>query len=107
MRLALLLSTGLNLLTWALSLWFVLPRLTTSPFFALHYTIYFGVDQIGAPWKLLRLPLLGLGILVVNAVLSVRLYQKDRLASAATLALTLLLEALILFVTFLTVLLNL
>ena len=105
-RVALLLSTGVNLFTWILTLWFVVPRLQTNPFFALHYTVYFGVDQIGAPWKLLRLPLLGLLILVVNAVFSVRHYQKDRLASAFVMALTLLLESLLALVAFLTVLLN-
>jgi hypothetical protein len=105
-RVSLLLAAGLNLLTWALTLWFALPRLATSPFFALHYTVYFGVDQIGAPWHLLFLPLLGLLILVVNALLAVRLYSGERFVSAFLSALTLLLEALLLLVSFLTVLLN-
>lgn len=106
-RLALLLAAGINLLTWILALWFVLPRLRTSPFFALHYTIYFGVDRIGAPWKLLGLPTLGLLILAVNAWFSVRHYGRDRLASAFVMALSLLLVSLLCLVTFLTVLLNL
>ncbi len=105
-RFALLLTAGVNLLTWILTLWFVVPRLRTSPFFALHYTIYFGVDQIGAPWKLLRLPLLGLLILSVNAYFSVKHYEKDRLASAFVMTLAILLEALLALVAFLTILLN-
>lgn len=105
-RVSLLLSAGLNLLTWALTLWFALPRLKTSPFFALHYTVYFGVDQIGAPWHLLFLPLQGLVILAVNAVLAVRLYRGERFASGFLSALTMLLESLLLLVSFLTVLLN-
>lgn len=105
-RVSLLLSAGLDLLTWALTAWFVAPRLKTSPFFALHYTVYFGVDQIGAPWRLLSLPLLGLFILACNAALAVRLYRDERLASAFLTSLTLLLEALLLLVSFLTVLLN-
>ena len=105
-RFALLLATGVNLLTWILALSFVVPRLHTSPFFALHYTIYFGVDQIGAPWKLLRLPKLGLLILAVNAWFSVRHYEKDRLASAFVMTLALLLESLLAAVVFLTLLLN-
>ncbi len=106
-RLALLLSLGLNLLTWTLALWFVLPRLKTSPFFALHYTVYFGVDRIGPPWGLLRMPLLGLALLVVNVIVAVRLYRNERLASAFFMAMTLLLEFLVLILTFLSILLNL
>lgn len=105
-RVALLLATGVNLFTWIMTLWFVVPRLDTSPFFALHYTIYFGVDQIGAPWKLLRLPALGLLILVADAWFSVRHYEKDRLASAAVMTLAILLQCLLALVAFLTILLN-
>ena len=106
-RVALLLAAGVNVLTWVLVLSFVLPRLKTSPFFALHYTIYFGVDRIGAPWRLLHLPLLGFLILAVNAWFSVRHYEKDRLASAFVMTLALVLECLLCLVAFLTLLLNL
>ena len=106
-RVALLLAAGVNLLTWILALWFAVPRLQTSPFFALHYSVYFGVDRIGAPWQLLRLPALGLMILAFNAWFSVRHYEKDRLASAFVMTLALLLVSLLCLVTFLTVLLNL
>ncbi len=106
-RLALLLSLGLNLLAWALALWFVIPRIATSPFFALHYSVYFGVDRIGPPWGLLRTPFLGLALYAVNALISIRLYRTERLASAFFMALTLLLEALVLVLTFLSILLNL
>jgi len=105
-RVALLLATGVNLLTWIMCLWFVVPRLHTSPFFALHYSIYFGVDQIGAPWELLRVPALGLLILAFNAWFSVRHYAKDRLASVFMMTLALLLEILICLSAFLTLLLN-
>ena len=105
-RVSLLLSAGLNLLSWALTLWFAVPRLKTSPFFALHYTVYFGVDRIGAPWHLLFLPLVGLCILAANTALAARLFRTERLTSAFLSALTLLLEALLLLVSFLTVLLN-
>jgi len=30
----------MNFLAWTLYLWFVVPRLATSPFFSLHYTVY-------------------------------------------------------------------
>lgn len=106
-RFALLLAAGINLIAWILTLWFVLPRLSTNPFFALHYNIYFGVDRIGAPWKLLGLPLLGLLILLADAAFWLRHGAKDPLAGAFMLTLAVLLESLILFATFLTLLLNL
>lgn len=106
-RVSLLLAVGINLLNWALALWFVLPRLATNPFFALHYTVYFGVDRIGAPWGLLQLPLIGLLLLLLDSALAAWLYAKDRLASAFLTALALLLTGLLLFLTFLTILLNL
>ncbi len=105
-RLALLLAAGLNLLAWWLALSFALPRLATSPFFALHYTVYFGVDQIGAPWKLVFLPVLGLGIFLVDACVAVRLFRRERLTSAYIAVVALLSEALLTVVTFLTILLN-
>jgi hypothetical protein len=105
-RVAILLAVGINLLDWILTLWFVLPRLTTSPFFALHYNIYFGVDQIGPPWMLLSLPLMGLLILVINSYFSVLNYGKDRLASTFVMILAVLLESLLFLVSFLTLLLN-
>lgn len=106
-RVSLLLALGLNLLVWALALWFVLPRLETSPFFALHYTIYFGVDRIGPPWRLFAYPALGTAILLANLTIGVRTYERDRLTAAFLMALTVLLQALLAVTTFLTVLLNL
>ncbi len=105
-RVSLLLAAGLNLLNWALAAWFIVPRIGMTPFFALHYTVYFGVDQVGAAQGLATLPILGTLILLVDSALMARLYVKDRLAGAFLTALALLLEALLLFTTFLTILLN-
>lgn len=106
-RASLLLSAGMNLLEWTLTLWFVLPRLATSSFFALHYTVYFGIDRIGPPWMLLTAPSLGFAILLMNGWVAARLFPRDRLAASFVAALTILLEALLLAVALLTVLLNL
>lgn len=105
-RVSLLLSLGLNLLNWILVIWFVAPRLSTSPFFALHYTIYFGVDRIGPPWGLAQLPALGTLIFAVNLIVAVRSYAHDRLTGAFMMAAAVLFQALLLFAAFLTVLLN-
>lgn len=105
-RVSLLLAGGLNALAWALFLWFVVPRVSTSPFFALHYTIYFGVDRIGEPWRVGATPLLGTAILLVNIVLMSKVYVKDRMTGTFLMAATVLFEGLLFFVTFLTILLN-
>ena len=104
-RVSLLLAVGLNLIAWGLAAWFVTPRLS-NPFLALHYTVYFGVDRIGPPWRMILGPLLGSGILALNYALAVHWYLRDRLASAFMMALALFLEALIVVSTFLTILLN-
>lgn len=105
-RVSLLASAGVNAAAWALFLWFALPRLGANPFFALHYTIYFGVDHIGPAWRVGAAPLLGTVILVLNAGLAGASYVRDRLAGAFLMAATALFQALLFFSTFLTVLLN-
>jgi len=96
----------MNALAWVLFLWFVVPRISTSPFFALHYTIYFGVDHVGEPWRVGAIPLLGTAILLANTALMSKVYVKDRLTGTFLMAVTVLFEGLLLFVTFLTILLN-
>ena len=105
-RVSLLLAVGMNLLSWMIFLWFVIPRLSTRPLYALHYTIYFGVDRIGAPWHIGATPLLGSLMLLVNVIIVMKLYLKDRMTGSFLMAITVLLEALLLFMTFLTLLLN-
>ena len=104
-RVSLLLAIGLNLLAWAMIIWFVAPRLS-NPFLALHYTVYFGVDRIGPPWRLILGPLLGSCILALNAALALHWYVRDRLASAYLMVLAVFLEALIVVASFLMILLN-
>lgn len=105
-RVSLLVALGMNLLSWSMYLWFVLPRLATSPFFALHYTVYFGVDLIGAPWRLITMPLIGLVILLMNTVLVARIYINDRLTATLIMIATLFFEAMLLWTVFLNILLN-
>jgi hypothetical protein len=96
-RVSLLLSAFLNLVNWGLVAWFVLPRLDADiDFFALHYTVYFGVDRVGPAWHLGITPLLGAVFLAVNLVIALRYYVRDRLISAFVLGLTALFEALLL-----------
>jgi len=47
----------------------------------LHYNVYFGVDQIGPRIEFLRLPALGLLILIVNFFLAYSVYRHERLCA--------------------------
>lgn len=105
-RVGLLCAIAVNLATWLLALWFVIPRLSTAPFLALHYTVYFGVDFIGPPWRVCAAAMVGTIILLVNLAGSSWLYVRERIASALLMSLTVLFEILLFVTTFLVVLLN-
>lgn len=47
----------------------------------LHYNIIFGVDLVGPWWKILFLPIGGLAIILVNFLLSLYIYNHDKLIS--------------------------
>lgn len=105
-RVSLVVAFSMNILSWIMFVWFVLPRLANSPFFALHYTVYFGVDLIGAPWRLVTMPLIGLVILLMNTFLVSHLYIKDRLSATLVVIATLFFEMMLLWSVFLNILLN-
>lgn len=69
----------INAANWGLIAYFIRP--VDFPII-LHYNVYFGVDVIGAWWQLYFLPLIGLVILSVNAVLGYLFYQqKERIVA--------------------------
>ncbi|MEA2064747.1 MAG: hypothetical protein U9O66_00425 [Patescibacteria group bacterium] len=47
----------------------------------LHYNIYFGVDFIGAWYKIFIIPIFGLIILLINYFISIRIYLNNKFAS--------------------------
>ncbi|HEX9664233.1 MAG TPA: hypothetical protein VGA49_00225 [Patescibacteria group bacterium] len=70
----------------------------TSEPITLHYNIYFGIDLIGAWYKVYFLPLFGLIVIVVNFVLAYFLHKQEKILSyflvaAASLAQLILLVA--------------
>ncbi|HAR99835.1 MAG: hypothetical protein US57_C0001G0004 [Candidatus Moranbacteria bacterium GW2011_GWC2_37_73] len=68
-----------NLANWGAIAYFIRP--VDFPII-LHYNVYFGVDVIGAWWQMYFLPLIGLVILCVNAVLGYLFYQqKERIVA--------------------------
>ena len=74
--------------------------------FALHYTIYFGVDRLGAWWQIFRGPFVGLIFFVVNFVLAGWMYSRERVWSVLIGIATVLVQILILLGSVLVVLLN-
>lgn len=77
------LSLLINIATW------IFLYLKISPFkiinqygeVSLHYNIYLGIDKIGSWYLVLILPLVGLLILIINIVLSFKLYIKQQVLS--------------------------
>lgn len=105
-RYAFLSSVTVLALHLALVAWFILPRLGL-PLFALHYTVYFGVDAAGPAWRLLDGPALGALILLANVAVTPYAYVRSRWAGIFLALLTLGLQLLLAVSTFLIILMNL
>ncbi len=68
-------SLLLNIATW---IWLLIEiRPQTEPVF-LHYNILFGVDYVGEWWQVLYLPISGIVIIIVNAVMGWLLFNRDK-----------------------------
>ena len=68
-------------LTVLLPVWRLFPEVTESVAIPLHYNIHSGVDLFG-PWKrIFTTPIISGIILVVNIVLALFLWKKDRVLS--------------------------
>lgn len=75
-------STAISLVllvaTFALPAWRLLPLAEQSPFIALHYNVYLGVDRFGPLWRLFLLPLMGLLFLFVNTLIQARFFRRQK-----------------------------
>ncbi len=49
--------------------------------FFLHYNIYFGIDWLGAWYKIFIYPLIGLIIFIINFSLSIFFFEKEKFLS--------------------------
>lgn len=77
-RIMMLSGLGVNLLIWAWLAWNIRPQ---EAAIFLHYNVLFGVDLIG-PWhRIFLVPLAGLSILIVNALIGWFLFSKDKFVS--------------------------
>lgn len=74
--------TAFALVSNAALWWFVaLRNLPASETIPLHYNIYFGIDLLGPWWYFFTLPAAGFVTMVVNCLLSMMLYVRERLAA--------------------------
>ena len=107
-RLVVLLATALalNFISWIFLFARTWGLREAVPQFALHYTIYFGVDRLGSWWQIFRGPLAGLIFLLVNAAIAIALHRRERLWSLCMAAASVVFEALILLGSVFVVLLN-
>lgn len=75
-------TTALSVLllaaTFFLPAWRLMPLADQTPFIALHYNIYLGVDRFGAIEKLFYLPFTGLLFLVVNLLVMARAWKHQK-----------------------------
>lgn len=77
---------GLSLLTivlmTALPLWKMWPIIAArEAVVPMHYNIHFGVDRTGAWWGFFVLPAIGLGCLIVNGLMALRLWKREQMLS--------------------------
>lgn len=93
--------------SFVLPAWRVLPLAQASPFIALHYNIYLGVDRFGSVWRIFLLPALGLLFFCVNLVIQARSFPSQKTSSLFFAAATPLIEWVFFVATALIVLINL
>jgi hypothetical protein len=63
-----------NALSWFLAI--VSQQSLGEGLAILHYNVIFGIDKIGNPISIYQFPLLGLGIIILNFLISVALVRK-------------------------------
>ena len=84
-------SCLLNSILW---LYTLKQYLNATDIVPLHYTIYFGIDFIDFKAKLFTYPLMGISIIVVNALLS-RMCKQEKLIGYLLLSNALLMQILL------------
>lgn len=67
--------------TFFLPAWRLMPLAESTPFIALHYNIYLGVDKFGAIERIFTLPFLGLFFLLLNLVVQARTWKHQKTLS--------------------------
>jgi hypothetical protein len=92
-----------NIVTWAWIAWNIRP---VEDHIFLHYNILFGVDLIGAWYKIYNFPALGLFILLINAGIGWIFFRNDKFVSVIFSTIALICQIIILIAALLIVFLN-
>ncbi len=72
-------SVLLLVATVLVPVWRILPIASGSPFIALHYNIYLGVDRFGPVYRIFFLPALGAFFLLVNLLIQARSFRTQKM----------------------------
>ena len=96
-------SAVMNIATWSWFAWNIRP---TEDQIFLHYNILFGVNLIGAWYKIYNLPLLGLFILLINTGIGWVFFKNDRFVSIVFSSIALICQLIIFISALLIVFLN-
>lgn len=83
------------------------PAITQAPIVSLHYNIHFGVDAIGAWWRLFVPSGLAAVAIVGNAFYAARVWSRERVVAYAFAVAALMINAFVLLHVIFIVLLNL
>lgn len=73
-------ALGILLLLLAIGLpaWQLFPEIRQEIAVPLHYNIHFGVDYFGEWWKIFSFPLAGLIIYILNFILVIAFWRRDK-----------------------------
>jgi len=71
-------SLLINIVLWLLLIW---QTKEFSGLIPLHYNIYFGIDLLGPWYQFFLLPSLGLLFFIVNFIISLMIYSKEKVLS--------------------------
>lgn len=74
-------AIALLMVVFAIPFWKLYPEISTKPAVPLHYNIHFGVDLIGAWWRVFMPSIIGLAILIVNTILASVYWKKQKMLS--------------------------
>lgn len=96
-------SVMFNCMIWVWLAWNIRPQ-EGSVF--LHYTVLFGVDLTGPWYRVFSVPMIGIGILLINGALGWVLFSRDKFVSHILNATTLLCHIFLLVAASLLVFLN-
>lgn len=97
------LAFAINILIWITLFWQVEDFTALIP---LHYNIYFGIDLLGPWYQIFVLPGVGLGIILVNLILGIFYFNREKILSYFLIGVGTIVQFLLLAATIAIILLN-